>query len=219
MAQNNIDRFDDNDATFLAHSMNPADAAPQTTIKPYDLTSELEKVVARLATLEEFGHVKLTGMILSLTQCRKNSYHGVYAAVKPLRFESGNREKTRGKYRYVWPKFVIDGYLKLYQMIFYIPRCLDVSFEDKLLTIIHEMYHISPRFNGDLRRFPGKNYAHGHSRDEFDKALIPIKNKALKKFDFKQFDFMVLNFKQLREKYDSIVGNMFRNLEPERYTK
>ncbi|MCD4656604.1 MAG: hypothetical protein K8S87_03570 [Planctomycetes bacterium] len=219
MAQNNIERFDENDATFLAHSMNPADAPPQTDIKPYDLTSELEKVIARLATLEEFGHIKLTGIILSLTQCRKNSFHGVYAAVKPMRFESGKREKTRGKYRYIWPKFVIDGYLKLYQMIFYIPRFLDIKFDDKLLTIIHEMYHISPRFNGDLRRFSGKNYAHGHSREEFDKALIPIINKAKKSFDLEQFDFMMLNFKQIREKYGSIVGNMFRNLEPERYPK
>ena len=217
--QNNIENFNEHDATFLAHSMNPVEAAPQENLKSYDLTTELEKVIARLATLEEFRHIKLTGMILSLTQCRKNSFHGVYAAVKPLRFESGKREKIREKFRFVWPKFVIDGYIKLYQMIFYIPRFLDVSFEDKLLTIIHEMYHISPRFNGDLRRFPGKNYAHGYSRTEFDKALIPINNKAQKSFNFEQFEFMILNFKELRGKYDSIVGNMFRTLEPERYPK
>ena len=217
--KSNNNGFDDDDATFLAHSMNPAKAKPQGILQAYDLTTELEKVIARLAQIEELSHIKLTGMILTLTQCRKNSYHGVYAAVKPLRFESGKREKIQDKYRFVWPKFVIDGYIKLYQMIFYIPRFLDVSFEDKLLTIIHEMYHISPRFNGDLRRFPGKNYAHGHSRDEFDKALIPIKEKALKRYNLTQFDFMTMNFKKLRAKYESIVGNMFRNLEPERFNK
>jgi len=199
--------------------MNPAEAPPQRRLKAYDLTTELEKVIARLASLDELSHIKMTGMILTLTQCRKNSYHGIYAAVKPLRFESGKREKVVDKHRFIWPKYVIDGYIKLYQMIFYIPRFLDVSFEEKLLTIIHEMYHISPRFNGDLRRFPGKNYAHGYSREEFDKALIPIRDKALKRFKFQNFDFMTMNFKKLRAKYDSIVGNMFRNLEPERFKK
>ena len=36
---------------------------------------------------------------------------------------------------------------------------------------IHELYHVSPRCDGDLRRFPGRNYAHGHSRKVFQQQV------------------------------------------------
>ena len=45
---------------------------------------------------------------------------------------------------------------------------------ERLLTLVHELYHISPRCDGDLRRFKGRNHAHGHSRKAYDAMLAPV---------------------------------------------
>ena len=219
MINDNVPNKKKKPASILSHMEMLAGMAPQTLPGPYDISNELEKVIARLISLEEFSHIKQTALIISLTQCRNSSSYGVYAAVRPLRFTSGALEMQSGKYKYVWQRFVIDGFEKLYQVAFYIPRFLDITFDEKLQTIIHELYHISPRLNGDLRRFPGKNYAHGHSRKEYDSLLNPIKEKALKTLDLRDFDFMNMKFKELRNKYGSIVGNFFKNLQPRRFLK
>ena len=63
----------------------------------------------------------------------------------------------------------------LYLLRFVLPRFLDLPFDEKLITIVHELWHISPKFDGDLRRFEGRCYAHGHSRkgyDEHSKKMV-----------------------------------------------
>ena len=62
----------------------------------------------------------------------------------------------------------VDGREMLYVLNFYLPRFLDLSFREKLTTIAHELLHIGPKFDGDLRRFAGRCYAHSHSHAEFD---------------------------------------------------
>ncbi len=205
-------------ATFLSHKENPAQAPPLELPGPYDLSIELEKIIARLATLEEFNHIRTSALMIAVGQCKNRSYYGTHASLSALRFPGGKREFVKGKNKFVWPQVVIDGYEKLYHMTCYLPRFLDVDFDEKLKTIIHELYHISPRFNGDLRRFPGKNYAHGHSLKDFEKVLEPIKNKALEQIDFEGFDFLTMNFNQLRVKFGSVVGNVFRDINPKRYS-
>jgi len=205
-------------ATLLSHRENPALAAPfDTADKPYDLSVEIEKVVARLATIEELNHIRPSALMIAVAQCRNRSYFGTHAVLTALRFAGGKRELVKNKYKYVWPRIVIDGYEMLYLITFYLPRFLDVSFDEKLMTIIHELYHISPRFNGDLRRFPGRNYAHGHSTKEYEKQLAPIMQKALAKYDFSIFDFMTMHFDELQKKYSAIIGNVFKNVRPQRF--
>ncbi len=56
---------------------------------------------------------------------------------------------SRGRY-YQVQRYFVDGHEMLYVMAFCMPRFLDQSFEDKLITLFHELYHINPRFDGDL---------------------------------------------------------------------
>ena len=67
----------------------------------------------------------------------------------------------------------------LYLLSFYLPRFLNHSFEEKLTTVIHELWHISPSFNGDLRRLPGRCYAHGSSEREYHKQMEALAAKWL----------------------------------------
>ena len=38
--------------------------------------------------------------------------------------------------------------------------------------MFHELYHISPRFDGDIRRMGAFKKAHGHSRKAFEERYI-----------------------------------------------
>ena len=59
------------------------------------------------------------------------------------------------------------------------PVFFNLSFKDKLTTIFHELYHISPRFDGDLRLFKGKAYKHGPSMEKYDKYMEYLVDKYL----------------------------------------
>jgi hypothetical protein len=48
---------------------------------------------------------------------------------------------------------------------------MDVSFKEKLVTIFHELWHINPDFNGDLRRHAGRCYVHTHSQKAYDAEM------------------------------------------------
>jgi hypothetical protein len=56
----------------------------------------------------------------------------------------------------------------LYVLDFYLPRFLDLPFREKLTTVLHELWHIGPKFDGDLRRLGGRCYAHGSSQKQYD---------------------------------------------------
>ena len=59
----------------------------------------------------------------------------------------------------------------LYLLSFYLPRFCDQPCPEKLATIVHELWHIGPRFDGDLRRLAGRCYAHGHSEAVFHREM------------------------------------------------
>jgi len=58
---------------------------------------------------------------------------------------------------------------------------------DRVSTIIHELYHISPEFRGALRklsRHPNKMY-HGNSRKDYDEKMSELARKYIMKTDRK----------------------------------
>src|SRR5690606_21064489 len=59
------------------------------------------------------------------------------------------------------------------------PRFLDQSFREKLITVVHELYHISPNFDGDIRRFGGRCHAHSHSQTEYDRQMGILADRYL----------------------------------------
>jgi len=53
--------------------------------------------------------------------------------------------------------------------------------EEKVKTIIHELYHVSESFDGDIRRFPGRNFAHSSRISTFDSISEKIAKEWLSK--------------------------------------
>jgi hypothetical protein len=155
---------------------------------PFHYTNAMWDVVRDvIGTLDELRHVDPDRILLSIAQARQSSKHGVYASCVPLRFEGGAQETQVGKRRFRMPALVHQGREILYVVYFMLPRFHEEQdYREKLATIIHELYHISPRFDGDIRRFPGKNFAHGQSRDAYLETSPRAREHAFLKAPFSE---------------------------------
>lgn len=130
-----------------------------------------------------FEHLVPERILFALSRSRAQGSHGIYARIVPLRFAGGTRElqRRRGRFRETWrlPILHHDGQEILYLIQVMVPRFFRLSRREKLATLFHELYHISPRCDGDLRRFPGRNYAHGHSRKAFQQKVDSLLDSYL----------------------------------------
>lgn len=161
-----------------------------------------------VATLEEFRHIDLDRVLLSIARARQSSKHGTYASCVPLRFEGGEAEKVVGPRRYRMEPLIYQGREILYLLYFMLPRFHEEQdYHDKLATVIHELYHISPYFNGDIRRFPGKNFAHGHSREVYHAAMRKLADRYLAVSPRAQdHHFLKVPFSELLNRPGGVVG-------------
>ncbi|MFZ5829283.1 MAG: hypothetical protein ACOY3P_04310, partial [Planctomycetota bacterium] len=122
-----------------------------------------------IARLEELRHVDLARVGLGFIQARNNSRLGLYASVTPLRFAGGRTHVTRRGKRFGLQRvYLSNGTECLYLLNFYLPRFQDLPLREALDTVAHELWHIGPKFDGDVRRFAGRCYAHSGSKDSYD---------------------------------------------------
>ncbi len=176
----------------------------------FHYTYALREVIADVCdSLEEFQHIDLDRVLVVFKSARQASTHGVYADCLPLRFEGGSEETVRNGRRYRSQKAYRNGKEALYVVAVMLPRFHDSQdYEDKLATIVHELYHISPRFNGDLRRFRGKNFAHGESRESYHEAMRGLTDRYLAVSPkAESFDFLREPFPSLFERHGGIMGD------------
>ncbi|WP_318258330.1 putative metallopeptidase [Geobacter anodireducens] len=130
-----------------------------------NVTRELERLIAHVTgRVPELAHIDPTRLLVCISSTRGAGVRGTYARIHPLRFPGGARSVERRRGRHTWvstmPTIVHRQVEILYIIYFLVPRFLDLSLREKLITVFHELYHISPAFDGDIRRFPGRNYAH-----------------------------------------------------------
>ena len=139
----------------------------------FNLTAALEQLIADLAeSLPVYRHIDPARLLVSVSSARNGGSGGVYAKIHPLRFPGGSRRDVvrRGHHQLhvEMPEVTRRGAEILYLIYFMVPRFFDLPLREKLITVCHELYHISPAFDGDLRRFPGRNFAHGSSRKKYN---------------------------------------------------
>jgi hypothetical protein len=141
--------------------------------KGFDFTAAMRVVCSDMALrVPELSHIRMQRVAVGMCQTRNGAMHGVFATLTPLRFEGGRVDKTvRGRPHRIQPLTDGAGREFLYLLNFYLPRFLNLSLEDKLSTIVHELWHIGPDFDGDLRRHAGRCYAHGHSQKKYDAQM------------------------------------------------
>jgi hypothetical protein len=153
-----------------------------------------------IGRLPDLAHIDLRYVALATSQTRKNVSHGMYASLTPLRFAGGSTTEKRGKHTYrIQSVRLPDDTEALYILTFYLPRFMNTDFRQKLVTVFHELWHISPDFNGDLRRHPGRCYAHTHSQKEYDEQMEVLVDQYLAAgapaalYEFLQHEFAVLH--------------------------
>ena len=109
------------------------------------------------ARLPELSHVDMARLAVSFSQTRKATRFGLYATLTPLRFAGGEIHTVRrGRKWAIQRVFDASGREMLYILSFYLPRFLDLPLRQKLATATHELWHVGPRCDGDLRRFAGR---------------------------------------------------------------
>ncbi len=164
-----------------------------------------EDMVARLDSLK---HIDLARVAFSFCQARKAVPHGMYASLTPLRFAGGATETVRRGRRWRIPRLVdASGREVLYILNFYLPRFLDLSLSAKLTTIVHELWHIGPRFDGDLRRFGGRCYAHSGSQKRYDALVAAMAERWLSHRPPEAlYEFLRDDHHELTRRYGRIFG-------------
>lgn len=128
--------------------------------------------------LPELSHIDTDRMLFCVARSRAQGTHGVQARIIPLRFDGGTPELTRKRGRFVetfrMPELRHEGREILYLVYLMFPRFLKQDYRNRLETLVHELYHVSERFDGDIRRFPGRNFAHGSSRTRYNKIIAAL---------------------------------------------
>jgi len=183
------------------HASGPAD-------RPFDFCGHVRRLCGDIARrCPELGHIDVKRVLFGMTQARNNQAHGLQARVTPLRFRHG-RLRRRGKHAsYQVQRYLVDGREMLYLVAFCLPRFLDQTFDEKFVTLFHELYHISPGFEGDLRRHEGRNHLHTGSKRDYDRHMAHLAREYLAtKPDPALFGFLRLNFAQLEHRHQRVVG-------------
>jgi hypothetical protein len=162
----------------------------------------------RVSALE---HIDMQRVAVGFCQARKRVPYGLQASLTPLRFKDGARETIERGRRYTCQSiFDPHGREYLYLLNFYLPRFLDHSLGEKVTTIVHELWHISEQFDGDLRRHEGRCYVHGPSQREFDRTATKLAGEWLaSEPPTELYAFLRLNFRQLISQHGGVVGERY----------
>jgi predicted metallopeptidase len=174
----------------------------------FDFTRAMRVLCEDVAVrLPQFAHLRIDEIAVTFAQTRRRVSHGLQAKLTPLRFEDGSLVTRRSGRTWTVERLYEGDREMLYILTFYLPRFLDHSFREKLITVFHELYHISPAFNGDIRRMDGRYHVHTHSQQEYDREMDRLVEQYLRRSPPPElFDFLKLNFRGLRARYGAVIG-------------
>ena len=176
--------------------------------EPLDFCGRMRRLCEDVAArCEALRHVRMPAVLLTFTPSRNRSPYGLQARVTPLRFRDGRMTRRHGSVEYQVQRYFLDGREMLYVLTFCLPRFLDQPFEEKLVTVFHELYHMSPEFNGDLRRHPGRYAVHSHSKDRYDEQMAELVREYLAEHpEPGLFDFLRHGYQPLWNRHGGITG-------------
>ena len=188
------------------------EAPPWYTSGPVDQSFDFCGAIGRLCTdiakrCPELAHIDVPRLLIGMTQARGGQRHGLQARVTPLRFRDGRMIRQHDDVSYRVQRYFVDGREMLYLMTFCLPRFLDQDFDDKFITLFHELFHISPAFEGDLRRMGGRCALHSHSKREYDIRMAGMARAYLSGgADPALHSFLRMDFAQLKHRHGSVQG-------------
>jgi predicted metallopeptidase len=185
-------------------------SAPGTALAGgFDFTASIRRLCGDVSRRHpQLRHVEMSRVAVRFCQTRRHGSFGMHASLTPLRFEGGARTEIRGHRLWrIEPLYDSFGHEMLYLLSFYLPRFLDLGPVEKLATILHELWHISPRFDGDLRRVPGRYYAHGKSEEDFHAQMRQMARTWLRSEPpVAIYGFLELDFAALEHRFGVVRG-------------
>jgi hypothetical protein len=186
----------------------PPHLATGAADSPFDFSGHMLRLCCDIAAwCEELQQFDVSQVLFTVTSSRTRRPHGLQARVTPMRFRHGRLSRRHRSEEYQVQRFRVDGCEILYLMTFCLPRFLDQSFDEKFITILHELFHIGPEFDGDLRRHQGRYEIHTHSQKEYDAQMGHLAREYLaSRPDPALHAFLRLNFVQLCQKHGSVTG-------------
>ncbi|HOF88551.1 MAG TPA: hypothetical protein PLZ36_10670 [Armatimonadota bacterium] len=168
------------------------------------ITDALETVVADLCgRLPAFAHIDPRRLLLCAARARRDGAGGTYARIIPLRFPDGTPFRTHNGQRYALPQIPTEHGDVLYLIYVYLPRFFAQPLERRVLTLIHELYHIAPAFDGTIRKCGAR--AHGGSRASFNARLEPLVEAYLAGDNIPARDILAADFADLARRY-TLIG-------------
>ncbi|VAX41635.1 hypothetical protein MNBD_PLANCTO02-979 [hydrothermal vent metagenome] len=179
-----------------------------TTASPFNFCEAIQSLCDDVSVrLEEFQHIRMEEVFVAFAQTRSRVQHGLQAKLTPMRFEEGSLFTMREGQKWTVQRMFQKEIEMLYILTFYLPRFQNQTFREKMITVLHELYHISPQFDGDIRRFPGHCHVHTHSQKEYDRQMGLLVDKYLSlKPPQELYQFLRKPFRQLEQLYGGIIG-------------
>mgnify|MGYP001127074754 CR=1 FL=1 len=182
-----------------------------------NVTDVLTLVVKEIAgRSESYRHIDAGRTLVCLSSNRAGGRGGaIYGKLVPLRFKDGAQSlRYRGR-TYTMPRIVYAGIEQRYVVYFYFPRFFDLPAAEKLRVIFHELHHISPQFDGDIRRMGRVKSAHGASRSGFDRQFereMGVFNEWIA--DTPYFNFLSMDSRGLMSSFTRIKGRRLKMPRP-----
>jgi len=176
--------------------------------QPFDFCAHVRRLADDITLRSpDLAHVHTAQVIFAITQSRNSRAHGLQARVTPLRFHGGELTHHRRGTIYQVQRFFVGKRDVLYLVTFCLPRFLNLGFNEKLVTLFHELYHISPAFDGDLRRHNGRYSIHSHSQRLYDEHMSTLAQAYLHSGARPSLHaFLRKNFAQLQRQHGRVIG-------------
>lgn len=183
-------------------------AFPQAHDAAFDFTSAMWMLCDDITTrLDELLHVDMSRVAVSYAQARRRVLHGLQAKLTPMRFQDGAMTTRRNGRIWSCQRLMLGGSEMLYILTFYLPRFLDQPFHEKMVTILHELFHVSPRFDGDIRRFGGRYHVHSHSQKEYDQEMGQLARRYIALAPPPElYEWLQADFRTLRRTHGGVRG-------------
>lgn len=119
--------------------------------------------------LPELGHVRAGRILVVAGEARRASR----ATIRPARFKQTGRPRSRGRRK---PLVRVKGRTILYVVTLRPLWFVASTPEARIDTVLHELYHVSPRFDGTLHR--GRRHTR-LPRARYDRRIRALRRRYL----------------------------------------
>lgn len=168
-----------------------------------------EDMVRRIPELQ---HIDMTRIAIGYAQCKRRHLYGTQATTYTMPYEDEPGVQIIDGIRYSIPPFLYKGLPVEYLIRFYLPRLLSDSGWIGLRTILHELYHISPDFDGTFRLIDGS--LHGASLGTYNRQMSRLLKSWLQYRENRGvrnnlYDFLYMETEAIIERYGEVYGEYY----------